>query len=86
MIAEVPALRDDEGTGLLVVDWPAGRRREFVMPPAIFEALIVIVNAERERARAIAVEALTLCDQWDANDITGNQTVTRLRKIIEAGS
>lgn len=84
MIVEVPALREND-RGLLVVDWPHGRRDEFVMPPDMFEALVTIANMDRQLAHEIAKAALDVCARWEHDGVDDGKMgdeIARLRRAI----
>jgi hypothetical protein len=44
-----PVVREDEHTGLLVIDWPHPRPVTFEITAEVFEALVTLVNIERQR-------------------------------------
>lgn len=67
---ECPAVREDETTGLLVIDWPRPRPYDFMMSSEALEALVSLVNIERAVAADIsaAAEAVLADAAEDAAD------------------
>lgn len=46
-MGETPAVRQDDASGLLIIDWPKTRPTSFEIAADVFEALVTMINVER---------------------------------------
>lgn len=83
---EAPVVREDESSGLLVIDWPRHRDAELVLASELFEAMVVMINIERQRAHDIAVLGRRVCERWNDDDVDAgamDREMGQLRQAID---